>query len=780
MSYELRSALFSARLTEDEASAFIEASEFTDLEQFKLIELDEIKEVLVEECRVRKLRASAASRYLKNLAAEEQGELSCDDAGTRAKLEHFVGQQILLDYAEPPRDAAAFVAQRYTVDARLACTLEAHSAVDAKGHADLVAFYTQLPHLAQRKVQSIGSLRMQHVSDATVLVALGGTFKAFEPFAVVRAFTLTLVLQYDPAGEWRISNEVWTEVARGGGGGGSGAVEATTHVSVLNELDDDDDDDDRQPPTAEQAWLMQLINEEASPGSDPRAPAEVSGRRARARTAEQHARAPLPPQEDFVPRAPTMEQHVHARAPLPPNSQVDFVPRAPMMVSSDRDPFGGGGGGGGGYSSGSSDSDDDAAAAAAAMPAREAAEMSGAAGGADLRRDHVRVEREREIGARVRELKARKTVFVGNIHASAQEHYDELMAIFTKAGVVVDLRMIESTDTGRLKGFGFCRYDTEAEAHLAIAICHDHLFLGRHLRVETSGGAPGPRGASGGRTARSSAGSPPREEAAPRAAATAAAAAAAVGGAGAAAAGVTWTRGDGSLESVVLETVMKFMKSQSGKEGVTISDRKLQGWISARHGQDNPAFKKVATIQNAIRRCNPEGVIKIDYVKNKTMYSLRDRCLNWHMGKCTRLDCPRVHCTPEAYERALNGGALNGGANKRRTRGSGRPIATAKKNASKKASSKKVASSAKTTRISSVFVSPIDESFSDEVEFNHLFASNFDGVRDVSLPNGKRFGFVNFKTVADADRAIAASKTLALPSSPLRLLKVVAGKSSGR
>ena len=98
----------------------------------------------------------------------------------------------------------------------------------------------------------------------------------------------------------------------------------------------------------------------------------------------------------------------------------------------------------------------------------------------------------------------------------------------------------------------------------------------------------------------------------------------------------------------------------------------------------------------------------------------------------------------------------------------------------KKASSKKVASSAKTTRISSVFVSPIDESFSDEVEFNHLFASNFDGVRDVSLPNGKRFGFVNFKTVADADRAIAASKTLALPSSPLRLLKVVAGKSSGR
>ena len=85
-----------------------------------------------------------------------------------------------------------------------------------------------------------------------------------------------------------------------------------------------------------------------------------------------------------------------------------------------------------------------------------------------------RVEREREIGARVRELKARKTVFVGNIHASAQEHYDELMAIFTKAGVVVDLRMIESTDTGRLKGFGFCRYDTEAEAHLAIAICHAH------------------------------------------------------------------------------------------------------------------------------------------------------------------------------------------------------------------------------------------------------------------------------------------------------------------
>ena len=97
-------------------------------------------------------------------------------------------------------------------------------------------------------------------------------------------------------------------------------------------------------------------------------------------------------------------------------------------------------------------------------------------------------------------------VFIGNIPPNAEEHLDEFKAIFAKAGVVKDLRLVKDKASGRLKGFGFCRYDDEKTARSAIAICHNHPFLGRQIRVDSAGGSSG--GGGGGGSSSSGGGAP--------------------------------------------------------------------------------------------------------------------------------------------------------------------------------------------------------------------------------------------------------------------------------
>ncbi len=57
-------------------------------------------------------------------------------------------------------------------------------------------------------------------------------------------------------------------------------------------------------------------------------------------------------------------------------------------------------------------------------------------------------------------------LFVGNLSFKVTE--DDLSAIFSEYGEVMEVRIINDRETGRPRGFGFVTMASEAEAHKAI------------------------------------------------------------------------------------------------------------------------------------------------------------------------------------------------------------------------------------------------------------------------------------------------------------------------
>jgi RNA recognition motif-containing protein len=86
-------------------------------------------------------------------------------------------------------------------------------------------------------------------------------------------------------------------------------------------------------------------------------------------------------------------------------------------------------------------------------------------------------------------------VFVGNLHYDVTG--DELRAVLSPAGTIVDLHVPTDRETGRPRGFAFVSFSTEAEAAEAIRRFNEFEVRGRRLLVNAAEERPrrplGPR-----------------------------------------------------------------------------------------------------------------------------------------------------------------------------------------------------------------------------------------------------------------------------------------------
>ena len=92
-----------------------------------------------------------------------------------------------------------------------------------------------------------------------------------------------------------------------------------------------------------------------------------------------------------------------------------------------------------------------------------------------------------------------KKLYVGNLPYSTT--VEQLRALFSQAGEIVDETIIMDRDTGRSKGFGFVEM-SRADASRAIQALNGKDMGGRPLRVneaqERGSGGGGPRPGGGG------------------------------------------------------------------------------------------------------------------------------------------------------------------------------------------------------------------------------------------------------------------------------------------
>jgi RNA recognition motif-containing protein len=94
-------------------------------------------------------------------------------------------------------------------------------------------------------------------------------------------------------------------------------------------------------------------------------------------------------------------------------------------------------------------------------------------------------------------------LFVGNLSFDVIEN--ELQDLFSQAGAVTSVDIMQDRTTGRSRGFGFVEMATEADKDKAISMFNGKEFKGRALTVnearpreERGGGGGGYRGGGGG------------------------------------------------------------------------------------------------------------------------------------------------------------------------------------------------------------------------------------------------------------------------------------------
>ena len=94
-------------------------------------------------------------------------------------------------------------------------------------------------------------------------------------------------------------------------------------------------------------------------------------------------------------------------------------------------------------------------------------------------------------------------LYVGNL--SFQTSSDELQTLFSQAGTVESVSLIEDRETGRSRGFGFVEMSSKEEGAAAIAQFNGKDMGGRALNVneakprEDRGGGGGRNGGGGSR-----------------------------------------------------------------------------------------------------------------------------------------------------------------------------------------------------------------------------------------------------------------------------------------
>jgi len=89
-------------------------------------------------------------------------------------------------------------------------------------------------------------------------------------------------------------------------------------------------------------------------------------------------------------------------------------------------------------------------------------------------------------------------LFVGNLSFDTTE--EDVTELFTQAGEVQQVELINDRETGRPRGFGFVTMADEEGAREAISRFADKEFMGRNLAVnEARARESAPRGGGGGR-----------------------------------------------------------------------------------------------------------------------------------------------------------------------------------------------------------------------------------------------------------------------------------------
>ncbi|RCV40526.1 hypothetical protein SEVIR_9G060600v4 [Setaria viridis] len=77
-------------------------------------------------------------------------------------------------------------------------------------------------------------------------------------------------------------------------------------------------------------------------------------------------------------------------------------------------------------------------------------------------------------------------IFVSRLSFYTTE--EELKDVFSPFGNVKEARLMRDSQTGRLKGFGFVNYSSQAEAEKAVKAMHGRILRGRLIFVEMAQG----------------------------------------------------------------------------------------------------------------------------------------------------------------------------------------------------------------------------------------------------------------------------------------------------
>ncbi|MEH2069991.1 MAG: RNA-binding protein [Nostoc sp.] len=88
------------------------------------------------------------------------------------------------------------------------------------------------------------------------------------------------------------------------------------------------------------------------------------------------------------------------------------------------------------------------------------------------------------------------SIYVGNLSYEVRE--DDLRQVFSEYGTVKDVQLPIDRETGRVRGFGFVKMETDAEEAAAIEALDSAEWMGRSLKVnkakpKTDGGSFGGR-----------------------------------------------------------------------------------------------------------------------------------------------------------------------------------------------------------------------------------------------------------------------------------------------
>ncbi len=85
-----------------------------------------------------------------------------------------------------------------------------------------------------------------------------------------------------------------------------------------------------------------------------------------------------------------------------------------------------------------------------------------------------------------------RKVYVANLPAQASE--TELRALFSKAGSVISVKIVQDRQTGQRKGIAFVEMSTQWEGRRAVSMLNRQDFMGKNLLVKEAAERRGFRG----------------------------------------------------------------------------------------------------------------------------------------------------------------------------------------------------------------------------------------------------------------------------------------------